>query len=72
VYKQRRRFKQMESLQVRLAIFAKEAREKASCLPPGIEKDDMMRKASQADTAAHIDEWARDCNRQGRHLSGCH
>ena len=58
MYKQRRRFKQTESLQVRLAIFAKEAREKASRLPPGIEKDDMMRKAYQADTAAHIDEWA--------------
>jgi hypothetical protein len=33
-------------------------REKASLLAEGPEQDDLLRKASQADTAAHIDQWA--------------
>ena len=57
MFKQRRRFKQMEFLQDRLTKFAKEAREKASRLPPGPEQEDMLTKARQADTASHLDEW---------------
>jgi hypothetical protein len=53
----RRRFKQKISLRDRLAYFAKAAREKASLLPPGAEKDELLRKARQADTTAHIEEW---------------
>jgi hypothetical protein len=55
---ERRRFKQKISLQDRLAAFAKDVREKASPLPPGIEKDDLLRRARQADTASHLNEWA--------------
>ena len=55
---QRRRFKQKLSLQDRLALFAKASREKASLLPPGAEKDELLRKAQQADTAVHLNEWA--------------
>jgi hypothetical protein len=55
---ERRRFKQKISLQDRLAAFAKDVREKASLLPPGIEKDDLLRRARQADTASHLNEWA--------------
>lgn len=54
---QRRRFKQHFSLQDRLASFAKHLREKAVKLAPGAEKDDLLIRASQADTAAHMDEW---------------
>jgi hypothetical protein len=54
----RRRFKQTDSLQVRLAAFAQDARDEAARLPPGVERDEMLRKVSQADTAAHLDEWA--------------
>ena len=54
----RRRFKQTESLQDRLAAFAKDVREKASLLKSSAEKDALMRKARQADTAAHLGEWA--------------
>jgi len=50
----RRRFKQTESLQDRLAAFAKDVREKASLLKPGAEKDALMRKARQADSTAHL------------------
>jgi hypothetical protein len=53
----RGRFKQSEPLQDRLMKFAKEAREKASRLPPGPEQEDMLRKARQADTAFHMDDW---------------
>jgi hypothetical protein len=54
----RRRFKQSSSLKERLFSFAKEMREKASQLQPGPEQDDALRRASQADTALHLDEWA--------------
>jgi hypothetical protein len=54
----RRRFKQTISLQDRLTAFAKEAREKAAHLAPGIERDGLLKKARRADTAAHLDEWA--------------
>lgn len=53
----RRRIKQTLSLQDRLAAFAREARERASNLPAGLMRDDMLRRARQADTAAHLDEW---------------
>ena len=53
----RRRFKQSQSLKDRLAVFAKEARNRAIALPPGPAKDDLLRRARQADTASHIEEW---------------
>jgi len=55
---QRRRFKQTTSLKDRLASFAKETREKASHLKPGPEQDALLKKARQADTASHLDDWA--------------
>lgn len=53
----RRHFKQTISLQDRLASFARDARDKASRLPPGAEKDDLLKQARQADTASHIEGW---------------
>ncbi|SDN26257.1 hypothetical protein [Afipia sp. GAS231] len=53
----RRRFEQTEPLKDRLASFAKKIREKAVLLPPGAEKDDLLRRARQADSASHLDEW---------------
>lgn len=52
----RRRFEQPQSFEDRLAAFAQDAREEAEKLPPSIEP--MLRKAIQADTAAHSDDWA--------------
>jgi hypothetical protein len=49
----RRRFKQEPSLRDRLASFAESAREVASLLPPGAEKDELLSKARRADTLAH-------------------
>jgi hypothetical protein len=48
---ERRRFNQQLPLQDRLAAFAKTARELAALLPPGAEKEELLRKASRADTA---------------------
>ncbi len=53
----RRRFRQVASLKDRLASFAKEVRERASRLPPGEERTDLLRRARQADTASHLDDW---------------
>jgi hypothetical protein len=60
--KTRRRLKQAQSLKDRLASFAKDARKRADDLPSGATKDDLLRKARQADTASHLDEW---CNSPG-------
>jgi len=61
---QRRRLKQTVSLKDRLASFAKDIREKASHLRPGPEQDALLKRARQADTAAHIDEWANSSGLQ--------
>jgi hypothetical protein len=60
----RRRFKQTQSLQDRLATFAKDTRDKAEALPPGPEREDLLKRARQADTASRIDEWANSTGLQ--------
>jgi hypothetical protein len=55
---ERRRFIQTTSLKDRLIAFAAEARKKAAKLEPGIERDDLLRKARQAYTASNLDDWA--------------
>ena len=54
---QRRRFKQTQSLEVRLAEEANRLREEAKLLPPGAQRSEVIRKARQAETASHINEW---------------
>jgi hypothetical protein len=51
------RSQQTESLKDQLTSFAKEVREKASLLSPGRERDDLLKKVSQADTASHLNDW---------------
>ncbi len=56
--KRRRRFKQTTSLYERLIAFSHQARERAaSSLPAGHERQDLLKKARQADTATHLNEW---------------
>jgi hypothetical protein len=55
---ERRRFKQTVSLKDRLALFAEEVRQKALQLRPGPEQDALLKKARQADTASHLNDWA--------------
>jgi hypothetical protein len=53
----RRRFKQTRSLEERLSEEAKRLREKAKLLPPGAVREEMIRKARQAETGSHMTEW---------------
>ena len=54
---QRRRFKQIQSLEERLAEEAKRLREEAKLLPPGAVADEMVRKARRAETGSYLTEW---------------
>jgi hypothetical protein len=55
----RRRFKQTQSLEERLAEEAERLREEAKLLPPGAVREAVLRKARQAETGSHMSEWLR-------------
>jgi hypothetical protein len=55
----RRRFKQTQSLEERLSEEARRLRAEARLLPPGAVRDEMIRKARQAETASDMNEWLR-------------
>jgi hypothetical protein len=54
----RRRLKQSVPFKDRLAAFAKDLREKAAELPAGQQRDELLKRARRANTAAHLDDWA--------------
>ena len=54
-----RRFKQIQSLEHRLAEEAKRLREQAELLPYGGQRDAVEKKARQAETGSHISDWLR-------------
>jgi hypothetical protein len=56
---QRRRFKDVMSFPGDLSQEAERLRAEAENLPPGTERHDLERRARQAKTAAHIDEWLK-------------
>ena len=53
----RRRFKQTTSLEQRLAAEAECLRKEARGTLPAIERERLIRRARQAETAVHIQEW---------------
>jgi hypothetical protein len=53
---ERRRFKHAQSLEGRLSEEAKRLRAEAKLLPPGAERDALIRKARQAEIASHMNE----------------
>jgi hypothetical protein len=55
----RRRFKQTQSLEQRLADEAVSLREQAKLLPPGLVREQVLRKARQAETGSYMSEWLR-------------
>ena len=63
----RLRSKHTTSLEERLAEEARRWREQAKLLPPGPERDELMRKANQVDAACHLNQWLHRprWNRQG-------
>lgn len=54
---QRRRFQQIQTLEYRLATEAANLRKQAEGLLPGIRREELMRKAGQAETACEISDW---------------
>jgi len=53
----RRRIKHESSLEERLANQARQLRERAETLPRGAEREELLRKARQTETASHMSEW---------------
>jgi hypothetical protein len=60
----RRRFKQTQSLEERLAEEAERLRSEAKLFPPGALRDELLRKARQAETGSHVSEWLRSTELQ--------
>jgi hypothetical protein len=54
----RRRVKQTIPLQDRLRSWTNDVLEQAEQLPPGKEREAMLKKARHADTASHLSGWA--------------
>jgi hypothetical protein len=53
----RSRVIQSTSLELRLTQEAKRLREEALQLPPGAAREELIRKARQAETGSHMSEW---------------
>jgi hypothetical protein len=56
--KHRRRFKQPIPLQDRLSAFVQAMRARAQLVPPGPERDELLKKAKKAEVAMTIEGWA--------------
>ena len=54
---QRRSFKQMAPRDQRLTEEAERLRTEARGTPPGVARDKLIRRARQAETASHMQEW---------------
>jgi hypothetical protein len=54
--RKRNRAKQTTSLQARLVSLAQYARERARTMPPGDEREKLLRQAAQAEQAAELNE----------------
>jgi hypothetical protein len=52
------RAKRFLSLGDRLALYAKKVRQRAARLPPGVEKDALLKKAHQANSASELHDRA--------------
>ena len=53
----RRHVKQTTCLDQRLKEQAKRLRQEARGIPPGVERDRLIRRARQAELAAHMSDW---------------
>jgi hypothetical protein len=61
---ERKRIKQTESLEQRLIEEARRLRAQAKLLRPGAVRDDVIRKARQAEVGSHMSEWLRSAELQ--------
>lgn len=55
----RRRFKQTDQLEARLADEAIRLREEAKEMKPGAQREEVLRKARQCETGSQMSEWLR-------------
>jgi hypothetical protein len=55
----RRRFKQSTTFEHCLAAEALHLRNEAATMPPGIERERLIRKARHGETASHLTEWLK-------------
>jgi hypothetical protein len=53
----RKRIKQTATFEERLAEQARRLKAQAAEMPFGRDRDDLLRRARQAETAAHMNEW---------------
>ena len=53
----RRRYKQVVSLEDRLIQQADNLRREAKEMPPGVRREELLRKAQQAETTARFGDW---------------
>ncbi|RXH00216.1 hypothetical protein [Bradyrhizobium zhanjiangense] len=62
----RRRFKQTGTLEQRLLEQAERLRQRAQATPPGVEREGLLRRARQAESASRVNDWLRprNCGRQ--------
>jgi hypothetical protein len=60
----RNRFKQTQSLEIRLADEAQRLRLQADVLAPGRDREALLKKARQAETGSHLSEWLRSSELQ--------
>jgi hypothetical protein len=56
---ERLRFKQTDTLEECLAAEAMRLREQAKGTPPGLAREQLLRRARQAETGSHVSEWLR-------------
>jgi hypothetical protein len=54
----RRRVKHQFTLHDRIVAWAKEVREQAAALPPGPDREMLLKKVRQTETALHLEDWA--------------
>jgi hypothetical protein len=53
----RRRVKHQFTLQDRIIAWAKEVRAQAAELPPGADRDALLKKVRQTEAALHLEDW---------------
>jgi hypothetical protein len=53
-----RRFTQQTTLQDRISEWVAGVREEAAAMPPGRERDELLKKLRNAETAMHLKDWA--------------
>jgi hypothetical protein len=60
----RSRFEQSIPLKDRLSAFIWAMRERAALVPPGPERDEMLKKATRAEAARDMEDWANSSELQ--------